>query len=289
MARVIKSVIKAEDAGRKIGVFVRRMGLSNSALKKLRHTEGAILLNGSAVFSSERLSEGDRLTLLLPEKYEGRVVPEPMDLEILYEDEDFLIVNKPPFLPTHPSKGHPGGTLANAVTAYNLQKGFDCPFRALSRLDAMTSGAVVTARNLAAASAALEGKIYIGVVAGLFDPPSGRIDLPIRRIEEGAPKRGIFEDGLAAATLYETIETFKSASLVRFELLSGRTHQIRVHASHLGHPIIGDGMYGEASPLIARQALHAAGVRVLHPFMDRVIEVQAPLPEDIADLIEKLR
>lgn len=289
MDRVIEKTVTSVDEGRKIGVYARRLGLSGTAIRRLRYTEGAILLNGSPVFSSERLKEGDRLTLILPEKGGGHVLPEDVALDIIYEDEDFLVINKPPFMPTHPSKGHPAGTLANAVTAYNLSKGFDCPFRGLNRLDALTSGVVVTARNLASAGATLKNKTYLGVVTGGMTPLSGSIEGGIRRVREDAALRGVFADGREAKTLYTTVERFKTASLLRFTLLTGRTHQIRVHTSSAGHPIIGDPLYGEESSFIPRLALHARSVVIEYALGERRFEAEAPLPDDIRTLLDKLR
>ena len=218
-------------------------------------------------------------------------MPKPADLplDIIYEDEDVLALNKPAAMPVHESRNHRGDTLSNAVANYMKGKR-DSAFRAVFRLDRDTSGIVLTAKNELAA-AKLAGKIkkdYYAVVCGEI-AGKGTIDAPIRRLGDSIIKRGVFEDGDSAITHYESIKTNGKYTLLKINLETGRTHQIRVHFSNIGHPLAGDDIYGGSRADIARQALHCKAICFTHPVKGKKITLECDFPPDMEKLIEEMK
>lgn len=225
----------------------RILGFSASLVTKVKF--GGVLLNGETVTMRARVNAGDEVTVIFPPEESENIPPINIPLEIIYEDEHILAVNKPSNMPTHPSLGNSLPTLANAVRAY-LGEGF--VFRAVNRLDRGTSGIVIIAKN--PFSAAKLGrsmkerrihKKYRAVVSGTPSPSEAVIDLPIERECEGSIKRVVREGGKRAVTEYRVIESYGDSSLVEVTLHTGRTHQIRVHFAHIGHALVGDFLYGE--------------------------------------------
>ncbi len=277
--RKLEYEIPAEYDGRPLLHFLRGGAkLSVHIVAMLRHTENAVFVNG--VFSRviDRVKAGDRVTVLLPEK---TTPPAPCDipLDVLYEDEDLLAINKPAGLAVHPTHNHQEGTLANAVSAY-LQNG--AAARAVGRLDKGTSGVMLFAKNVLAASR-LNGalrKTYIALAEGALTG-SGTIEAPIIRPDPGKTLRAVGEGGEPAVTDWRALETSGGATLLEVTTRTGRTHQIRVHLASCGHPLVGDDMYGGTrTETMARPALHCARIRFTHPVTGAAIEVSAPLPAD---------
>mgnify|MGYP004513578969 FL=1 len=275
--------IDDKNSGLMIRDFLRNFGVSSALLTKLKQDENGIKLNGKFAKAIEVLKSGDNLTVniknsgKMPEKFECE------NVKVAYNDEDILVLNKPPLMPVHESRNHRGDTLANVAACYMES---DCAFRAIYRLDRDTSGLVLIAKNELAASK-LAGKIkkdYYAVVSGKFEG-EGTIDLPIRRVQESIIERGVFDDGERAVTHYEAIKTDGENTLLKLNLETGRTHQIRVHFSHLGAPLLGDTLYGGSCEKINRQALHCKTIYFTHPITHEKITVDSDFPKDFKGLI----
>ena len=262
--------------------FLKGFGVSSSLLTKLKQTENGITLNGSFAKAIEHIKTDDTLQISIESK--GHMpIPSDTEIEILYEDEDILVANKPPFMPVHESRNHRGDTLSNAVAAHMKE---DTAFRAVFRLDRDTSGAILIAKHELAASK-LAGKIkkdYYAVVKGKITE-SGTIDLPIKRLDESIIKRCVADGGERAVTHYKPIKTSNRTTLLKINLETGRTHQIRVHFSHLGYPLIGDSLYGGEDKRMNRQALHCRDIYFLHPITNEEMHIYSPFPQDFQELI----
>ncbi len=205
------------------------------------------------------------------------------DVKPVYNDEDILVLNKPAFMPVHESRNHRGDTLANAAACYMDS---DTAFRAVYRLDRDTSGLVLIAKNELAACK-LAGKIhkdYYAVCSGVLKG-KGTIDLPIRRVCESIIERGVFSDGEKAVTHWEAVSNKSNTTLLKINLETGRTHQIRVHFAHLGYPLLGDTLYGENTDLIKRQALHCKTIYFTHPITNKEMAIECDFPNDFKGLI----
>lgn len=256
--------------------------------------EGRIKVNGKKEKLNYMLSEGDIIEIELQREETQDIEPVKMELDIVYEDKDILIINKPPFIVVHPTKNYQTNTLSNGIIYYFRQKGEDTIVRLVSRLDMNTSGLIVVAKNQFTHMAMARDKdsfqkTYLAVVHNKMKEKEGLIDLPILKEEIGV-KRIISPEGQESKTMYKVIEEYDNSSLIELRLLTGRTHQIRVHLSHFGCPIYGDDLYGENDEgYIKRQALHAAKIEFNHPRTLERMKFEAPIPEDIKSLINKLR
>lgn len=266
------------------------LGFSSRQSKKLIKDK-RVHINGKPAFRDNRLKDGDLVEVDLSEEPRKDILPEDIELEIIYEDEHILAVNKPPFMLVHPTQNHMSGTLLNAVAYHFERQKLKAALRLLNRLDMNTSGVVVIPKSAAVHSRLEEmmklgniKKFYIAAIEGAIYPEKGIIDEPIGKDEIDPIRRKVRSDGQPSVTIYETLKKAKGHSLVRLELVTGRTHQIRVHLSQLGHPVIGDELYGKASKLIGRQALHASDMELPHPCGSGVIKLHAELPEDIRGL-----
>lgn len=241
------------------------------------------------------LVKGRRLLIrMFPEEPPG-VEPEWHDLEILYEDDFCLVVHKPAGMPVHPHSEGQKGTLAHAVASHFEQTGQRCRIRHIHRLDADTTGPVLYAKNEYAhqlLDEAMRNKLirrtYLAVVEGVIRAPQGRIDAPIGRDRHVTGKMRVSPTGKPARTRFEVVGRAQDHTLIRAELETGRTHQIRVHFSHLGHPLAGDRLYGGSTRLIGRQALHGERLVFVHPFTKEQVTVTDPLPPELASLLETL-
>lgn len=277
-------------------------------------TERGIMLNGKRVYISVHVTAGDVVELRMEREISDDILPEAMPLDILHEDRDLLIVNKPAGVIVHPTHGHYTGTLANGVVHHWAERGEQIRFRPVHRLDRETSGVLAIAKNPYVHQhiseqmiAGTVDKTYWAVVHGSPQPPQGRIEGPIDRDPDNPHVRIVTPDGYPAATRYRTLEAYPAvrASKVELELESGRTHQIRVHMTHIGCPLIGDEMYkyGEEASLtpeeqaaaerldgwIGRQALHAFHLAFVHPGTGERMTFEAPFPADLAELEQRLR
>lgn len=270
------------------------LGFSSRQTKKLLKDK-KVCINGKTAYRDNKLKGGDLLEIDLSEEPRKDILPENIELSIIYEDEHLLAVNKPPYMLVHPTPNHMSGTLLNAAAHHFERQGIKAGLRLLNRLDMNTSGVVVIPKSAAVHSKLDEmmksgniKKFYTAVIEGAIDPEKGIIDRPIGKDEADSIRRKVSSDGQPAVTIYETLRKFKGHSLVRLELLTGRTHQIRVHLSYLEHPVLGDELYGKASKLIKRQALHASDMELPHPCGSGIIKLHAELPEDIRMLVTRL-
>lgn len=286
-------------------ILKRRMGLSTRLRRKLK-TQGQVWLNGKPVRQYEKAKPGDKLVVTMPAEI-SHFTPEKMDLDIIYEDQDILLINKKPGIVVHPTKGHPFGTLANGIMDHMLRKGQSYKIRFVNRLDMNTSGLVLIGKNSHSQDAITKQadkgqvkKIYKALVKGIILQDEGTIDLPIGRPEEDNIKRTVMVDGYPSVTHYEVVERFEKTvadgtetqdfTMVKVHLETGRTHQIRVHFNHIGHPVAGDDLYDESMEgLMERQALHAEELQFSHPASGKLVNFKAPLPEDIKSFIEWAR
>ena len=318
MENAITYVWTKEDEGLYVKeVLQRRFAVSSRLMRKIK-TSGQIALDGHAARLRDKGRTGQTLTVAFPEE-SSYFEPEDIPLDVVYEDSDLLVVNKQPFLVVHPTKNYQSGTLANAL-AYRLQeKGERWKIRFINRLDRDTSGLVLVAKNghaQDAVSSQMEKgttvKKYLALVHGLFEEPDGRVDLPIDKDPDHKARRMVREDGYPSTTLYRVLQSWDvpdlgpdfapwageprigGYSLVELTLLTGRTHQIRVHMTHLGHPIAGDELYGQlyryeaGTDVLDRQALHAYSLRLAQPMTGEPIELKTAMPADIAECIERI-
>ncbi len=288
--RKLTAVAGESDAGRKVKYFVRgTMGVSYGQFTALK-AAGGLRVNGEIVHANYELKPGDEVTVLLADGAVKAVVPEDKPVNIVYEDEDILILDKPAPLACQCSPKQPGGTLENRLAFRSP----GLPFRPLNRLDKGTSGLMAAAKNAHAAQR-LQRQLhtdrflreYLAVVEGRFEG-EGVIDAPIAKEAAATVRRVVdYERGVPAVTHYQAEVSGDRYSLVRLRLETGRTHQIRVHMAHLGHPIAGDFLYGKENPrLPGRFALHSTRIRLTHPVTGEIIERTSPLPVELAALLE---
>lgn len=273
-------------------VLKEEFHISERLLLKLKREE-KIYLNDTLVFINHIVQLKDCITVFLDtEEISNTIVPTAMDLNILYEDESLLIIDKPSGMAVHPSHLHYDSSLSNGVRYYFEQIGLKKKIRPVNRLDKDTSGIVIFAKNEYVQESLRRQmitnqfkKYYLTLIEGQLDKKEDTITAPIARKENSIIERCVKSDGDTAITKYKVKQEFNDFSLLEISLLTGRTHQIRVHMSYLGHPILGDTLYGNPSSLIHRQALHAYIVECIHPITKTKLKIQAPIPEDIKNLI----
>ncbi|MBP2645569.1 MAG: pseudouridine synthase, RluA family [Firmicutes bacterium] len=271
---------------------LRHLKISLTLRRKLKKADGAILVNGCPASWGTLIYPGDILSIKWPA--DCSIEPHAMPLSISYEDSMLLVVDKPAGLLVHPASGSQEITLANGIIHY-LQKENPHPgFHPAHRLDRNTSGLLLIAKNphcqhlLSLSGDKSLRRGYLAVVSGVPSPPQGTIDAPIGRLTGSIIQRCVLETGQRAITHYQIVETFGQYSLVQLRLETGRTHQLRVHLSHVGHPILGDDLYGGSRTDIQRQALHAASLEFTHPITGENLALTSPLPTDITMLIRRI-
>lgn len=338
MQRILNYIISENTAPVTILDFLKKEGFSRHILSSMKNTPNTIILNSERGFGRSVLKPQDHLIITVPETESGEnIIRTKMDLNIIYEDEDILVINKPADMPVHPSAGNYENTLANGIAWYFAEKGEDFVYRCINRLDRDTSGLTIVAKH--AVSAAILGQMvrakaeqglkapgihrtYLAIVEGKVVPVSGVIDAPIARQEDRCLRRVVdLKRGDRAVTHYRVLTGWQTGSaqkfrsLVKLQLETGRTHQIRVHMAYLGHPLVGDFLYnpaygenqidrrddensGERQIFqgktfscergqydIGRQALHAWKLSFFHPMTGEPMEFTAPLPPDMQRLI----
>lgn len=288
MTRRLQYTIPHEYSSRRVLDFLKHLGFSHRLITKLKQTPDGILLNGEHIRTIDPMSEGDVLEINLPtDKKESISIPVEMPLDIIYEDDDILVLNKPAMLAVHESHNHLGDTLSNAVAFHLKKEGKPSVFRAVGRLDKGTSGLMVCALNRYAASR-LSGKIkkqYLAIATGIYEG-EGTIDAPIYRPDPILTVRTVDERGEKAITHWKALKNDGKNTLLRVRLETGRTHQIRVHFASLGTPLVGDTMYGTPDERICHQALHCCECRFIHPVKNEGMHFFCDMPDDMKSIIE---
>ncbi|AKP42035.1 TPA: RluA family pseudouridine synthase [Clostridioides difficile] len=276
-------------------VLLDKLNFSVRSLSKMKR-EKSVLVNGVYKKPSLKVYSGDLIEVKIDEE-KANFEPQDLNLQIIYDDFDIIMVNKPPFMVVHPTKSHYDKTIANGISYYIDNQKENVKIRFVNRLDMNTSGLVIVAKNAYAhhtlSTAMSENKVekkYITVVDGIIKENEGTIDEPIYRPTEDSIKRIIDERGQSSVTHYKVIERLENATVLEVSLETGRTHQIRVHMAHIGHGIIGDELYGYVDEeLINRQALHAYKLEFEQPRTKEKLKFKADIPEDMKELISKLR
>ncbi len=288
MRRELDYIVPQAYNGEKLISFLRgELGVSVRMLNKLKADPEGLKRNGAHIRTVDLIYTGERITVCFPPEKAAIAPAQNVSLDIVYEDADVLLLNKPGDLAVHPTHNHQGDTLANQVAGYLAQKGSAGVFRAVGRLDKTTSGLVLCALNKHAAfrlSYAYE-KEYLAVAQGAFTG-CGTIDKRIYRPDPNKTLRAAGDHGETAVTHWEALCTNGELSLLRVTLETGRTHQIRVHFASLGAPLAGDEMYGGSTRLIARTALHCERIRFTHPVTGEALSFSVAPPEDMRKLIE---
>lgn len=292
-----KYITTEEDKTLAVKDILRHHFQFSARMRNKIKREKLVYLNGEQTPGWIPTEPGDVITIRLPEETSD-FIPEDIPISPVYEDDSLLIINKQPGLVVHPTKGHPQHTLANGIMKYMLDKEDNYKIRFMNRLDMDTSGLVAVAKNshcqasfMKQSQAGLVEKRYLAIVKGLVEADNGTIDLPIGKPDPERVERAVMEDGAPSLTHYKVLERFQAGyTLLELALETGRTHQIRVHLSHIGYPIVSDHLYGETNPfLIERQALHARKLALLHPVTGKPLSFEAPLPSDMEALLDKLR
>ena len=261
--------------------------------------DGQVLLNGRSAKPAQKVRSGDLVSLTIPPPRETDVVPQWMPLTLVYQDSDIVVIDKPAGLSVHPGPGHPDQTLVNGLLARcpDIQGGGGAIRPGIvHRLDKDTSGLMMVAKNHHAHQE-LSNQIkdrrvtkgYMALATGVVSPDAGLIDQPIARDPRHRKRMAVVSGGRESRTRYRVLETPAGHSLLELALETGRTHQIRVHLAHLGHPLLGDGVYGKASPLLDRHFLHASLLGFQHPRTGEALEFRAELPPDLAGVLDDLR
>ena len=296
MDRVLEYEIPSEYDGANITTVLKQhFKISTNLIKDLKKYKEGIQVNGEHKRVVDFVAKGDILKITIRDTASENIVPTDIPLDIVYEDEDVLVINKLPNMPTHPSMGNYENSLANGVMYYYKSKGEERVFRAVNRLDKDTSGLMAVAKN-SYMHARLGEEIqkkelkrkYMCIVCGDVER-DGTVDAPIRRADGSVINRIVAPDGQRAVTHYRVVKRYGEYTLLEMELETGRTHQIRVHMAYIGHPLVGDWLYGTEDHNIAkRQMLHSCYLCFTHPITGQIMEFKDEMAEDMRAFIEKL-
>lgn len=297
MERHFTYLVGEEAKGLTVGQFLKEKGYSHQVLVHLKKTERGICRDGEPVYTSGRLYAGNRLEIRLAEEEASeQIQPVFLPFGVVYEDQDLMVIDKPAGMPVHPSVNNHGNTLANGVAAWSRERGEQFPYRCINRLDRNTSGLLIVAKHMLSASV-LYGQMrdrkihrtYLAIVKGHIEKP-GTIDVPIGRKPGSVIERMVDpEHGERAVTHYEPLDWGADWTLVKCRLETGRTHQIRVHMSHMGHPLPGDYLYYPEDHSMGRQPLHSWKLSFTHPVTGEALYFEQPMPEDMVEYMGRNR
>ena len=296
MNRNIDYIIDEDSAGLRVEQFLRRKRYSGQNLSEIKRMPKSILVNGVHYYMRQELSNGDHLQVRICEtKNSEKIPPTNLPLDIIYEDEDILVLNKPAGMPIHPSLNNYTNSMANALAYYFQSQGKPFIFRCCNRLDRDTSGLTIVSKHLVSGSILSDmtkyrevHREYLAIARGSVTPSEGTIQAPLGRKEGTIIERTVdWEHGEDAVTHYKVVKEANGHSLVSLRLETGRTHQIRIHMKYLGYPLIGDYLYNPDMEYMTRQALHSHHMEFTHPITGEHMSFTAPLPEDMARVIQE--
>jgi 23S rRNA pseudouridine1911/1915/1917 synthase len=290
----LKWEVSKEEVGMTIKEFLKAHQISKAALTDIKFSGGKILVNAEEMNVRYSLKIGDQLSVIFPlEMPSEGLLGESIPLEIIFEDEFVLVVNKPAFMNTIPSREHPTGSLANALLGYYKEIGLLAATHIVTRLDRNTSGLVLVAKHRHVhhllseqQKSGLVKRTYVALVHGRLMEDVGTIKVPIGRKSDSIIEREVSDSGQYACTHFRVLERMGRFTYVELQLETGRTHQIRVHMSYLGHPLLGDDLYGGSLDLMNRQALHCREVSFIHPFTGKEMMFEVPVAGDMEKLIK---
>ncbi len=286
-------IIENQDCNKVLRDYLVDKKISKSALADIKFKGGYIYVNQQEVTVRYILKTGDQVTIVFPEEVgSNQLKAEKIPLSIVYEDDYVMVVQKPAGMSTIPSREHPLGSLANAIRGHYEQIGHLATVHIVTRLDRDTSGLVLIAKHrhihhllsLSRSVKTVERK-YKAIITGVISPLNGIIEEPIGRMDSSIIKREVRADGQYACTEYNTLQACGDFSLMELKLQTGRTHQIRVHMAFMGHPLMGDDLYGGSRQLIERQALHCYSLKFSHPITEETLSFECALPDDIKNVI----
>ncbi len=296
MNRNIDYIIDEDSAGLRVEQFLRRKRYSGQNLSEIKRMPKSILVNGVHYYMRQELSKGDHLQVRICEtKNSEKIPPTNLPLNIIYEDEDLLVLNKPAGMPIHPSLNNYTNSIANALAYYFQSQGKPFIFRCCNRLDRDTSGLTIVSKHLVSGSILSDmtkyrevHREYLAIARGSVTPSEGTIQAPLGRKEGTIIERTVdWEHGEDAVTHYKVVKEANGHSLVSLRLETGRTHQIRIHMKYLGYPLIGDYLYNPDMEYMTRQALHSHHMEFTHPITGEHMSFTAPLPEDMARVMQE--
>lgn len=297
MNRTIDYIIDDASDGLRIEQYLRRRGYSGQNLAEIKRMPKSVLVNGEHYYMRQQLKTGDHLSVHICEtKCSEKIPPVKLPLDIVYEDEDIIVINKAAGMPIHPSLNNYTNSMANALAWYYQEQGKPFIFRCCNRLDRDTSGLTVVAKHLVSGNILSDmvrrraiHREYLAIVRGHVTPESGTIDAPLARKPGTIIERTVdWEHGETAITHYQIVDEKNGHSLVSLRLETGRTHQIRIHMKHLGYPLIGDYLYNPDMEYMTRQALHSHKLAFTHPITGKAMEFTAPLPEDMQHVFSNM-
>ena len=296
MNRNIDYIIDEDSAGLRVEQFLRRKRYSGQNLSEIKRMPKSILVNGVHYYMRQELSTGDHLQVRICETQNSeKIPPTKLPLDIIYEDEDLLVLNKPAGMPIHPSLNNYTNSIANALAYYFQSQGKPFIFRCCNRLDRDTSGLTIVSKHLVSGSILSDmtkyrevHQEYLAIARGSVTPSEGTIQAPLGRKEGTIIERTVdWEHGEDAVTHYKVVKEANGHSLVSLRLETGRTHQIRIHMKYLGYPLIGDYLYNPDMEYMTRQALHSHHMEFTHPITGEHMSFTAPLPEDMARVMQE--
>lgn len=296
MNRNIDYIIDEDSAGLRVEQFLRRKRYSGQNLSEIKRMPKSILVNGVHYYMRQELSTGDHLQVRICETQNSeKIPPTKLALDIIYEDEDLLVLNKPAGMPIHPSLNNYTNSIANALAYYFQSQGKPFIFRCCNRLDRDTSGLTIVSKHLVSGSILSDmtkyrkvHREYLAIVRGSVTPSEGTIQAPLGRKDGTIIERTVdWEHGEDAVTHYKVVKEANGHSLVSLHLETGRTHQIRIHMKYLGYPLIGDYLYNPDMEYMTRQALHSHHMEFTHPITGEHMSFTAPLPEDMARVMQE--